>query len=264
MKDDLTEFYKKSLEFAESDFAGDASKSPLARRKHSALIKRLDVEKQLSKFKAMLFMIEKASSEFRTNAAVVERKIALSTKTPRSFLSGAFAFQKEGALLSIVYATVAVLSENGLAAKWSLQRKISEFLKSAEIANDAIYNYFDRAFILASGKQPELRAKATSAQKTLDALGIAKKITSAEFGWVLCGANDYDGTRWFNKELMDSTLILQHELLILGTRSKDKHAAVLDLFKALSKAKENAEYKCQNFLAAFEKQRKPAPKKSKK
>ena len=241
----LGDFLSVAAEFAESEMEG------LSSRKRGAVLKKIDGKKQLSKFKVSISSIEKSCAELRKNSNLIEKQLVHSTKTARTFIAGVFASQKEGALLATVYAMVSLLSENGFAKKWSLERKISEFIKEANVSRDSMHNFFERMFILAASKQPKLRTGQKPKDFKADALVVARNITSVEHGWLLCGANDYDGVRWFNKELMDSTLMLMSLMMVLPSRSKAKQGAILELFKMLTKAKENAEYKCGLFVDAF-------------
>lgn len=225
---------------------------PLPQRKRAALLKKIDKSKQLSKFKSALSSIEKACAELRKNSSLVEKQLIISTKTARTFTAGVFASRREGVLMTVVYEMISLLAETGFAKKWSLERKISEFIKDANVSKDSMYHLFDRLFIIANAKQPKLKRGQNQKEMKADALIIAEKITSAEYGWALCGANDYDGVRWFNKELMDSTLMLWHLIMILSSRSKEKQSAILELFKKLSNAKDKAEYKCAPFVREFE------------
>ncbi|MBR4490977.1 hypothetical protein IKP13_10120, partial [bacterium] len=146
-----------------------------------------------------------------------------------------------------IYSALSPLAQSGFARKWSLQRKIAEFTGNTKIGSMESYNFFDRAFALAEGKEPFLTEKAAKE----DALLVAKKLAGSNEAWLLSGANEYDGVRWFNKEKMESSLALYKAILELGA-SAAKKAAVDSLFKKLNNAQKKAEYKCEEFVKAFE------------
>ena len=64
------------------------------------------------------------------------------------------------------------------------------------------------------------------------------------------GANEYDGTVWFKSELMDSSIFIAHEILLLGA-GKKKSARILKMFDAISSAKDASEFKLGEFLKEF-------------
>ena len=79
---------------------------------------------------------------------------------------------------------------------------------------------------------------------------IAEKLAESKDSWVLLGANEYGGTKWFNKEKMESTLDLYKKILLMKATATKK-AAAESLFKKLSAAQKKAEYKCEEFVNAF-------------
>ena len=193
---------------------------------------------------------EKAlKAEYEKKLSAIEKNAANFTKiaVPKSL-----AFPKgkkinnEDAYLYI-YSALSPLAQGGFARKWSLQRKIAEFTGNTKIGSMDSYNFFDRAFALAGGNQPALTEK--SAKE--DALLVAKKLADSNEAWLLSGANEYDGVRWFNKEKMEESLSLYKAILELGA-SAAKKVAVDSLFKKLNAAEKKAEYKCEEFVKAFE------------
>ena len=192
-------------------------------------------------------MIADAAKDIAKNGSAVEKGL-------EHFLAMAISSQKEGTLLAATYALTAPLADYNVTRKWGLQRKISEFLKDAEISSGTVYNFFDRAFALTEKNLPKFADKET---QTAAAYLIAAAVAENQDAWLLCGANEYDGTMWFNKEKMDSTLILAHEILFLKATTSEKKDKIASLYKVLKKAQGKSEYKCSEFIKPF------APKKEK-
>lgn len=188
---------------------------------------------------------ESATTQKKTSKKSKAQKKFKAFKVPASFysLDGKFA----------VYSLIAPLAASGFARKWSLQRKLNEQL-SPFSENEDFYNYFEKLFSLSEGKQPSFKAaskeKASSSQKA-DAFLLAQKIAASSDSWLLSGANEYDGTKWFNKEKMEETLSLA-ENLYLQKVSRLKKPEVSALFKKLKNTASKAEYKCDNFVKPFE------------
>jgi len=126
-----------------------------------------------------------------------------------------------------IYSLLIPLAKEGLALKWALHRKINEKIQDS-------YNYFNKAFIFASVKQ--------------DAASLAKLLCSSQYSSLLTGENEYNGIKWFNKELMELSLKLAEEVLCAG-ESASKKTKIKAIIKKLNNAQKKAEYKCENFLA---------------
>ena len=193
---------------------------------------------------------EKAlKAEYEKKLSAIEKNVAKFTKIA---VSKSLAFPKGKKINNeevylYIYSALSPLAHGGLARKWSLQRKIAEFTGNTKIGSMESYNFFDRAFALAEGKEPSLTEK--SAKE--DALLVAKKLADSNEAWLLVGSNEYDGVRWFNKEKMESSLALYKAILELGA-SAAKKAAADSLFKKLNNAQKKAEYKCEEFVKVFE------------
>jgi len=187
--------------------------------------------------------------EYEKKLSAIEKKVAKFTKiaVPKSlaFPKGKKINNEEVYLY--LYSALLPLAHGGFARKWSLQRKIAEFTGNTKIGSMESYNFFDRAFALAEGKEPSLTEKAAKE----DALLVAKKLADSNEAWLLSGANEYDGVRWFNKEKMEASLALYKAILSLGA-SAAKKAAACSLFKKLNNAQKKADYKCEEFVKVFE------------
>ncbi|MCR5124318.1 MAG: alpha-amylase [Treponema sp.] len=232
-------FYEKALETASEEIAKSNSKKRV--RKFPAK------EKILAQFRRKLCQIVRVATEIRKNAPVVEKEIAVNTKSVNTFLAGGLLNQKEGVAFAVLYSLFAEFALRGFATKWALYRKISEFFRSASVSDNFTYNFFQRLFIISSSKLPKLDSKETEEESNC----IAAEILAGAASWLLIGANEYDGTVWFNKELMESSLFMVHEVLILGA-GKQKASKALRMFKKLSLLSENSDYKVKEFVSAFE------------
>ncbi|MBQ9622782.1 MAG: alpha-amylase, partial [Treponema sp.] len=188
-----------------------------------------------AEYEKMLSVIEKSVVSFKTFAA------------PKSlaFPKGAKVSLEE--LYLYIFSALTPLSQAGFARKWSLQRKVAEFTGNTAIGDMCSYSFFDRAFALTEGKQPRL----TETSSKEDLLLIAEKLAKSDLAWLYVGANEYNGVHWFNKEKMESTLELYESILSLST-SETKAKLIASMFKELDTAQKKAEYKCEEFVKAFE------------
>ena len=88
---------------------------------------------------------------------------------------------------------------------------------------------------------------------------VAKSLVDSENSFVLTGANEYNGVRWFNKEKMDATL--WYAFASNSTTSKRiLREQIFRLYRTLFASKELAEYKCEQFTEAVKPVKMPAPK----
>ncbi len=231
---DLLSFYELALKTAEDERKEKASKK---RQK-----KLPTAEKLYSLFHKKIAVIAKIATLMRTNE---DKEIDWSEqKDLQKLLATGFTYQKEGVLFAAVYALVAPLAELGFASKWSLNRKIAEILRTSEVAAGTTQNTFERIFALAGGKLPKIG-------KTVDekevALEIAQRLSLSVDSWILVGANEYDGVRWFNKELMDSSLFMVFEILALDSNSLIEDSLLL-VWNTLEKAKTESNFRCDSFV----------------
>ena len=154
-----------------------------------------------------------------------------------------------------LYEIVAPLAEAGFAKKWSLDRKIAEFTANTSIGDMQSYDFFHRAFVLSDG----LALKLTETSEKEDLAAIAEKLADSKDSWSLIGANEFNGTKWFNKERMESTLDLYKQILS-SKASEAKLEIIESIFKKLNNAQKKSEYKCREFTAAFQIKTKKAAK----
>ena len=240
VEEPLVGFYEKALETAKAET--ENGKKKRTRKFPSS-------GKMFASFRRKLSQIVGAAVEIRKNSSVVERKIAVNTKSSKTFLAGGFIEQKEGVAFAVVYSMLSEFALRGFASKWALYRKISELLTSANVSEKTIYNFFQRGFTLASSKLPKLNAKETELESSVL---VSDSLTDDSCAWLLIGANEYDGTVWFNKELMESSLFIAHEILMLGSGAK-KASRILKMYKKISLFAENSQYKVEEFKKSFDK-----------
>ena len=251
----LCEEKKREIEnwFAEEKAKLDADSSVLA----SGAKQSSSKTKKSAKVVSTVFNDHKDEIAKKEKAlkAEYDKKIAEVGKNVRKFKAFAvpktLAFPK-GAKVTLddvylyIFSVFEPIAKAGFARKWSLQRKIAEFTGNTKIGDMLSYNFFDRAFALSEGSQPKL----TESSSKADLLLVAQKLADSNDSWLLVGANEYDGIKWFNKEKMEGSLALYKALLSLNA-STAKQAAVDSLFKKLNIAQKKAEYKCEAFVAQF-------------
>ena len=73
-------------------------------------------------------------------------------------------------------------------------------------------------------------------------------LTSGAKAKILSGANEFNGVVWFNKELLEASIILHAVLALICEKEEE---AVLEQYKTLLGASQKAEYKCENLLKPF-------------
>ena len=152
---------------------------------------------------------------------------------------------KNSAVILTSFALVASAGSDNL-LKWNYPRKLSECLKSSGISDEDCSTVFKKLFVLMDIKNYNF-ANSFIMKSYYD---TASLLVTGEYSYLLTGANEYDNIRWFNKEAMDSSL--WYGLTISLMRStRIKREQLFKLFKTLKVAKDNAEYRCDKFIATF-------------
>ncbi|WP_294428411.1 alpha-amylase family glycosyl hydrolase [uncultured Treponema sp.] len=236
----LEYFYTVANEFAEPEF--NAEQQELFEKA------KAEFEKKLAEEQAVETASTTKKKTSKAKTPKFEHKIE---KFTQFVLPKTLAFPKGSkvALEDIylyIFTALKPIAQSKFARKWSLQRKIAELTGNTAIGSMDSYNFFDRAFALAEGEQPKL----TESSEKADLLAIAEKLGESNDSWLLLGANEFNGTKWFNKEKMESTLALYKAILSLGA-GEAKKSAINSLFKKLNTAQEKAEYKCEEFINQF-------------
>lgn len=261
----LEYFYSVANNFAEKEFY-EEQKNLIAKAKEEAELW----------YKESLLSLEQAKSEGNAKSAKAnekaekalkasyEKKLSEISKLEVKFkpfvipklssLPKGTKVQNEDLYLYILSA-LTPLADSGFARKWGLQRKIAEYTGNTLIGDMGSFNFFNTVFILSEKEQPKL---SESSEKE-DLLLLARKLADSENSWFLIGANEFNGTRWYNKEKMETVLALYKKLL-LSKASQTKQEMVLSLFKKLSNAEKKSEYKCDEFINSFSSKGKKASK----
>ena len=219
IKTPLEDFYKTANIFAEKEFYESLERTEPDKKEKARKAKTRSKQK-MKKFKVINLP-----------------KIILQKKKKNS----------EKALYLSILALLLPLTKDGNTNKWGLDRKISEFLKnsSPEKKHGAL-EWFEKAFILLESCKPNF----TESSEKQDSIEFAQNLVSSKNAWLLTGANEYGGVKWFNAEKMEETLKLGKEVFMLSKSGK-KADSVSKMFEKLEEAQKNAEYKCENFLRSF-------------
>ncbi len=147
----------------------------------------------------------------------------------------------------LVAASLALsLKENSFSSKWSLDRKLCEYISAAGLASNSQCDILYRDFVLtkAGGQKFDARNKKKSA------LLLATLCCNSKDAGALSRANIFDNVIWFNKEELDRSLFLfTLNEFITGNNSEK---AALDFYRLLTDAQKKSEYKSLAFIAEFE------------
>ena len=220
-------FYKKAAEFAK-----DSHKKIAAPEKQFALYKarvkklaEIHNSKEVKKPEDLQKTLEKAMCA-KEKPSQKFAQLMIQATPPMGF-----ALQ--------CWAMCAQYAENGLADAWNLGRKANQF------TNKPLNDLVRKVFFLA--KYADVTAK--EMERTIVTLLVA-----SPYERLLSGANTFDGTKWFNKEILESNLNTIFMLAAFDANAK-KQAEILKVYKKICKAKVKAAYKCDLLIKAF-----PAPK----
>lgn len=228
----------------------DAEESAIAffteAKKFAGETKTLTAEKQFALFESRVKVLAKVHNE---KAVKLPKDVTASLAKCKEAVSFAKIMETavpniELALLS--WALTADFAETGLAANWAFGRKLSQFLKAEQIVENEDRYTFIKLFILASVSSTTGLEKDS---KKL-ALNIVELLVNSNNAGGLSGANTFDNIRWFNKEVIESSLN-QIVLLMLLDAKAAQVPAILALYKTLQTAKLKAAYKCELLLKQF-------------
>lgn len=201
-------------------------------------------EKQFETFGKLLEKIVLTKQEISPKKQLDLISALKKCKNAENFICTAMSFDKNLDDLLVYYAMVKEYAEMGFAQKWALNRKIHEYFSGAGACKCDMKYELSRLFSVA-----EIALSKTSEK---DEKKLAHKIvsflTEGEKANLLTGANSFNGTVWFNKELAEKSLSDVFVLYLL--ESKDEKE-ILDLFAKIVKAMQNAEYKCEEWLKPF-------------
>lgn len=220
--------------------------------------------------KAMVKPAENISKKKKENTAVEPIKNIRKCKKINKLVFKPFTLPKislpkdaakevsENSLNLMVLSLILPLAERKKTAEWGLARKISEFAarendeaKKQILDANAIYAWFEKSFALLETQNLDFTEKSLKKDEKI----LAEKLVNSKDAWNLTGANEYGGVRWFNAEKMQEILKQGQKIFSIG-RTEEKSKLVAKVFKSLDSKQKKAEYKCENFLKAFEKKKK--------
>ena len=234
IKEILADSKESALAFFKvaKNFAGDA--------------KILDAEKQFALFGARVKTLAKIHNEKAVKMPKDITATLAKCKTSEQFAKLMLLTNGTLELALLGWALTADFAETGLAQNWALGRKLSQFLKAENIVQNEDRFTFIKLFILASASSTEGIAK--DAKKS--ALSIVELLVNSPNAGALSGANTFDNIRWFNKEVIESSLN-QIVLLMLLDAKESEVLQILSLYKTLQTAKLKAAYKCELLIKQF-------------
>ena len=253
----LEYFYKEANNFAEKEYI--AEQTELIAKQKAEIKLQIEEEKTKLEVAANVSKAKSSSRAKKLSSPVLkelEKKLVALEKATIKFtpfvLPKSFAFPggkkiSNEEIYLYIFSMLTPIAESKFARKWSLERKIAEFTGNTPIGDMVSYDFFKRAFMIAEAKLPKLTESSVKEDLHL----LSSNLADSENSWVLLGANEFNGTKWFNKEKMESSLELYKKILMLKA-SAGKKAAIEALFKKLSAAQKKAEYKCEDFVKAFE------------
>lgn len=275
-------FYKVANEFAQIELDSEAEKLsvPATKSKQKTeskqkKIKLASEQKQFEKFTKTFAEMFKLASSVKQEAGknsskagnkVVEEKQELSVLLNNALKSKKIsdfiiAGLENGMLSKEVFAVSSIafaLSENRFAAKWSLARKIIQFMRTAGNLNaenqrwnlERMYN-----MLVLSNKDFSQGAR----KETLKEISVY--LMNSPYSDRLVGANNFDNVMWFNKEAFDSALYLFVAVCAFAS-DKAKTSDIFEIYKELDSAQEKSEYKCSAFCEIFAPKKKAPAKKA--
>lgn len=221
-----TAFYETANRFAGADYKLSAPEKQLAA--FIASFERL----------ALIFAGKKDRKTENLTAALEK------AKTGDAFLELVFENDANCAELLAAYLMVKEYAKNSLAERWAFARKLHELFQSAGACTCDMRSELYKIFALSCVTEPKEIAK--DAKKA--AFRLVSLMTQGEYASALSGANSFNGTSWFNKELSDAALITATAIALAENTEED---TVLAQYKSVLSAKEKAEYKCKDFIKPF-------------
>ena len=144
----------------------------------------------------------------------------------------------------ICFAMVKEYAVNGFAVTWALGRKFADYLSSNGINLGDSRNNITRLFVLSEDFSGKLITK--DEKKAL--FQILSKMCESGYAKMLTGANSFNGVTWFNKETTEWTIAHGFAVALLEGKNEEE---ILKAFETILKAKDKAEYKCEEFIKPF-------------
>ncbi|MBQ3825686.1 MAG: alpha-amylase, partial [Spirochaetaceae bacterium] len=145
-----------------------------------------------------------------------------------------------------VLVSYAIVSPFGskLCKKYDFERKISQTAQNAKISFPDFRRILHNIVTLSTVRNMPFGAS----QARKSTYEVARIIADSPDAGLLCGANVYDGVKWFNKERIEESLwyMLVSNIMCKPNLSRTN---IYKLYTVLDAAKEGAEYHIDNFLA---------------
>ena len=260
VKDSALSYYEMESRFAldseaEKKAAETVEKKTAAKKSVSRKAARADAKSTEAtpeeKFSAFTKQIEYLHKIFESAQKSSLKRNAVKATLDAEIYQG-FEENKLSAEILVCFAAVSSAGSDNL-IKWGFNRKLSDLLGKTDFAEKEfgasvkeMRNVFTRIFICSKIS----RFNFCTSEFVRSTYEVAKLLVKDEHAFLLSGAHSYDGTIWFNKERMDSTLwyALTSNAMLTSRTLRDQ---IYSLFRTLSAAKEKAEYKCQNFTNAL-------------
>jgi len=230
VKESALAFYTVAKRFAEND--GITLSSP---------------ETQFKQFnKIFLASVSSYGKLLNGKSPLEDNKKLLKTKNTDDILACFMLSEKNLPILLICLATIAELAARGCAKKFNFARKLAEYIKRTGCPNCPDRNELMRVIALAPLAEKTVLLKRL---KTA-AYDAALYLMQSENAPMLSGSNLFDGIRWFNKELSDSSLTYYIAAATLYAPDEKKDF-VRALYFLLNDAKIKASFKCELFINQF-------------
>ncbi len=240
-KDKALVYYAKEEEFAKESAADESNAELTPKEKRNS--KKSITANAATRFSSFKKQLEFLQSCIKNNKASFEQEIVLGIK--------------ENEYSADILCAFALVSSAGShnCIKWGYFRKLSDYLTACGYKVDNMQNIFKSIF-----EFMQIRSLNFSAASYLKSVyTVAEMLTYGDKSLELTGSHNYNGIRWFNKEKMDISLwYMFASVSVYCPRIMREN--IFKLYKMLSTAKNNAEYKCDKFIEVF----KPAKKESKK
>lgn len=165
-------------------------------------------------------------------------------KDAKTFIQTALACNANLSDLLCCYIMVREYAHYGFVENWAVSRKFHELFQRLGLCKCNMRFELDKMFEIA--KVSCCKEIAKDAKKA--AYDFVAMLTSGAKAKILSGANEFNGVVWFNKELLEASIILHAVLALICEKEEE---AVLEQYKTLLGASQKAEYKCENLLKPF-------------
>src|SRR5574344_1088644 len=128
---------------------------------------------------------------------------------------------------------------------WGYDRKLTELLEASGLHTATMRETFKKLFIMMHVRDFNF---GTTGQ-TKSTYETARLLVDGDNSFLLTGANDFNGIRWFNKEKMDATLWYGFAAVVMYS-PRILREQIYRLYRTLCAAKDRAEYQCAKFTDA--------------